>query len=161
MINTKIFNALNEQLNEEHFNAMLYLGLSAQANLAGYFGAQKWFYKQYQEELGHMEKISKYILDQGRAFNITKMDEVSTDEDDLQGMFTAALAAEKATTSEIAELRKLAIEEEDQSTEVFLQWFVNEQVEEESKILDILSRLKISMNTAAALLQIDSELGQR
>lgn len=161
MIEEKILSALNHQINEEHYNALFYLSLSSHANFAGYLGAQSWLYKQYKEELEHMEKICQYILDQNKKFTISPLRDIPIGQEELEEMFTIALDREKMTSKSLAGIRSIAIERGDQATEIFLQWFINEQVQEEVAIQDILNRLKISKNISAALLQIDQELGKR
>jgi len=161
MISPVTLKALNKQLNEEHYNAMFYLAVSTFAKFAGYLGAEKWLKKQYDEEVEHMEKICDYINEQNRVFTISTMPGVTGNFDELLDIFEAALKREKETTSSVNEVRNVAIAEKDQATEVFMQWYVKEQVQEEDMVQDIVSRLKIAGSNPAALLYLDQELGQR
>lgn len=160
MLKPKVLVALNEQLQHEHENAFLYLAMSTHAKYAGYLGAEKWLKNQYEQELSHMMKICDYINSQNAVFSIQLFTPVAFNHDELIDIFEAALDREKLTAMLVEKRRTVAVENNDQATEIFMQWFVNEQVEEVDKVQDIIARLKIADDNPAALLAIDKELGE-
>jgi len=161
MLSRKMNEALNDQIGAETYSAYLYLAMSSSCSALGYKGAAMWFFVQMQEELTHALRIYAYVNKQGGRVVLGAIDKPPANFGGIKQMYEAALKHEKYITDRINKLVKLARAENDHATEVFLQWFVNEQVEEEQNDMDVLSELKLAGDHGGALLMIDRELGAR
>ncbi len=161
MLNEKMQKALNEQINKEMYSAYLYLAMSAHCSYKGLAGFANWFKVQYGEEMEHADKIYKYLVEQGARVELEAIEKPPTEFGTLLEMFEQTLAHEQFVTRLIRELLELAVAEKDYATSIFLQWFVEEQVEEEANDNAIIAKLKLAGEDGAALLVIDSGLGKR
>lgn len=161
MISDKMQKNLNDQINREMYSAFLYLSMATYANIKGFKGVANWFKVQYEEEMMHARKIYDYVEEQSKRVLLGAIDAPDTEFCSINDLFERALTHEKKVTGYIADLMRLAREESDFATEIFLQWFVSEQVEEESGVTDILDQLKIAGNEGQALMMLDKELGTR
>jgi len=161
MIGKKVGQALNEQLNRELYSAYLYLGMSAQSHAMGLRGAGNWFYVQYQEETTHALKLYKYLLEQGAGVELAAVEKPKASFASLLAMVEATLKHERFITQSINDLMGLAIAEKDYATQILLQWYVKEQVEEEANDIDLVTTLKMAGTSAGTLLMIDKQMGKR
>ncbi len=161
MLTDKMKEALNKQINGEIYSAYLYLSMSAYSEYSGLKGVANWFMVQYKEEMEHAMKIYSYINNQGGQVKLMAVDQPPTEFESPLDMFEKTLNHEKSVTKRINDLVNLAIEEKDHATQIFLQWFVTEQVEEEANDSDIISKLKLAGTEGNALLIIDKELATR
>ncbi|MFY1110941.1 MAG: ferritin [Methanosarcinaceae archaeon] len=161
MLNEKMQKALNEQINKEMYSAYLYLAMSAYCSYKGLAGFANWFKVQYGEEMEHADKIYKYLVEQGARVELEAIEKPPMEFGTLLEMFEKTLAHEQFVTRLIRELLELAVAEKDYATSIFLQWFVEEQVEEEANDNAIIAKLKLAGEDGAALLGIDSDLGKR
>ncbi len=161
MASKKMAEALNSQLNAELFSAYLYLSMSANATHLGLEGTANWFFVQTQEEMIHAQRFYNFINSIGEKVVLDAIEKPASDFDSPLGMFESGLKHEKLITKRINDLVDLAIEERDHATEVFLQWFVTEQVEEEENANDIIAKLKLAGNQGGGLFMVDKELGTR
>ena len=161
MLTDKMKEALNKQINGEIYSAYLYLSMSAYSEYIGLKGVANWFMVQYKEEMEHAMKIYSYINSQGGQVKLMAVDQPPTEFESPLDMFEKTLKHEKSVTKRINDLVNLAIEEKDHATQIFLQWFVTEQVEEEANDSDIISKLKLAGTEGNALLMIDKELATR
>ena len=161
MLSDKISDVLNVQINREIYSAYLYLSMSAYSTYIGLKGFANWFMVQYQEEMAHAMKLYDYINDHGNHVRLMAIDEPLTVFESPLDMFEKTLAHEKKVTAYINELVDLAIEEKDHATNIFLQWFVTEQIEEEGNDNDIIARLKLIGEDGNGLLMLDKELAAR
>jgi ferritin len=161
MINAKMEKALNAQLNAEFYSAYLYLSMAAYFESANLAGLANWMRIQFQEEQFHGTRFFDFILERGGKVALAAIDEPEKDWDGPVSVFAATLAHEQKVTGLINDLVYLARDERDNASEIFLQWFVKEQVEEESTADTILGKLKLSEGSPHALLMIDQELGGR
>lgn len=161
MISTSMATALNKHMNFELYSANMYLSMSSCANELGFKGAANWFMVQYQEEMVHFMKFYNYLVDQGVNISILASKAAPNSYTSLLDMFTKTLAHEQKITGCINDLTELAVKEKDHATQIFLQWFVTEQIEEENNDRDIIAKLKIVGKDGHGILMIDSELGQR
>lgn len=161
MLSEKIVDALNGQLNKELYSAYLYLSMSAHSTFIGLKGFANWFMVQYQEEMVHAMKIYNYINDQGAKVKLMNIEEPPSDFESPLDMFEKTLEHEKFITKSINELADLVLDEKDHATYMFLQWFINEQIEEESNDVDIINKLKLIGNDGNGLLMLDKELALR
>jgi ferritin len=160
MVSKKVSKALNKQLNFEFYSAYVYLAMSAHADSIGLKGFANWFYAQYQEETMHAQKFLNYIKDRSEV-ELEAIDKPKKEYKDVLEMFEETLKHEQEVTSRINDLTSLAIDEKDHATNAFLQWFINEQVEEEATVREILDKLKLAGATGAGLFMINNELGAR
>lgn len=161
MLGEKMVAALNEQINRELYSAYLYLSMSAYSTYTGLKGFANWFMVQYQEEMTHVMKIYDYVNNQGGQVKLKAVVQPPTEFGSGLEMFEKTLAHEKFVTKCINELVNLAIDEKDHATNIFLQWFVTEQIEEEANDNEIISKLKLVGKEGNGLFMIDRELATR
>lgn len=161
MISKNVESTLNKQINAEFWSAYLYLSMSTHFAAEGFNGAANWFKVQFQEEQDHALKIINYINAQGGRVELAPIDKVSTKWESLLAAFLDTLEHEKVVTSSIHEIVAIAREEKDFATENMLQWFVNEQVEEEETAQKIIDALKLIGDNGVGIYMIDKELGTR
>jgi ferritin len=161
MLSEKMAEALNTQLNKEMYSTYLYLSMSAYSTYIGLKGFANWFMVQYQEEMVHAMKFYKYILDQGGRVKLMAIAQPMTEFKSPMDMFEKTLQHEKFITKCINDLVDLTIGEKDHATNIFLQWFVTEQIEEEGNDNEIISKLKLVGEDGPALLMLDKELANR
>jgi ferritin len=152
---------LNEQMNLELKSAMAYLAMSSVAKKMGYLGAESWLRKQYLEEMAHFQKLGEFLNDNNEVFALAPIEAQAGSWTSLADIFAAAADHEKVVTESIAALREASRTSGEHASEVFLQWYVTEQVEEEDRVQDVVARLQIAGKDAAALLSMDRELGER
>src|SRR5512133_3880017 len=143
MIKKAMENALNEQINAEFHSAYLYLSMSAYFHSVGLAGYSNWMRIQYQEELAHATHFFDYVNERGGSVKLTPIGEVPVAFSGTLNVFEATLAHEQLVTSLINNLMDVAIKESDHATKSFLQWFVDEQVEEEANVEQILNNLRL------------------
>jgi ferritin len=161
MLSKKMTKALNRQINREIYSGYLYLAMASYAKDSGLSGVANWFSVQLQEELSHAQKFYNYIQQRNGKVTLESIEEPGQRFSSVTDLFEKTLDHEKKVTAMINDLVSLALEEKDRATEIMLQWFVTEQVEEEANANDILQRLKTFGENGNALLMIDQELGQR
>lgn len=157
----RIENALNEQLNWELFSSYLYLSMAAHFHSKGLSGFAKWMRVQALEELTHAAKFFDFILERGGAVHLDRIEKPPSHWESPLMVFQEALGHEEKVTERINRLVELAREEKDHATEIFLQWFVTEQVEEEASALDVIQKLKLVGDHPGGLFSLNQELGQR
>jgi len=161
MLNNTMLDELNKQINREIYSAYLYMSMSAYSQYIGLKGFANWFMVQYNEEMEHAMKIYTYVNDHGAQVELMAIDEPPAEFDSALDMFEKTLEHEQFITKSINDLVDLAITEKDHATEIFLQWFVTEQIEEEGNDNDIISQLKLIGDNGNGLLMLDRELGNR
>ena len=161
MINKKMAQALNEQINKEMYSAYLYMSMSAYSANIGLKGFANWFMVQYHEEMYHAMKLYEYVQRQGEEVKLDTIKAPPAEFLSPLDMFTQTLTHEQYITSSINGLMELAISKKDHATQIFLEWYVIEQVEEEENDNDIIAQLKLIGDNAHALLMLDRELSGR
>ena len=161
MISKKMEKALNEQVNAELFSAYLYLSMEAYFKSLNLNGFANWMRVQTQEEVTHAMKIYDFIDERGGRITLKAIDGPETKWDSPLAVFNAVYEHEQKVTSLINNLVNLAIEEKDHATNTFLQWFVNEQVEEEASADQVVQQLKLMEKAPGGLFLLDRELAQR
>jgi len=161
MIKEKIQDALNKQLNAELYSSYLYLSMSAHFESVSLKGFANWMRVQAQEELTHAMKFYDYIHERGGRVTLTSIDAPQTQWDSPLAVFEHVYKHEQKVTGLINDLVDLALSEADHATNNFLQWFVTEQVEEESSADEIIQKLKLVGEASGGLLMLDQELKQR
>ena len=161
MLDKKMAQALNEQINKEMYSAYLYMSMSAFSNKMGLKGFANWFMVQYHEEMFHAMKLFEYIQRQGEDVRLEAINAPPMDFDSQLDMFTKTLTHEQYITKSINDLMDLAMKKKDHATQIFLEWYVTEQVEEEENDNDIIAQLKLIGDNPHALLMLDRELTAR
>lgn len=161
MISKKMTDALNEQVNKEMYSAYLYMAMSAYAAEIGLKGFANWFMVQYHEEMFHAMKIYEYIQRQGEPAVLEAIAKPPQQFESALDMFNQTLAHEQYITQSINDLMELAVGQKDHATQIFLHWYVTEQVEEEENDNDIIARLKLIGDNPHGLLMLDRELAGR
>ena len=161
MISKKIQEALNGQVNAEMYSAYLYLSMESYFKSLNLNGFATWMRVQTQEEMMHAMKIYDFINERGGRVILKPIEGPPAKWDSPLAVFEAVYAHEQKVTGLINALVDLAIEEKDHATNSFLQWFVNEQVEEESTADEIVQQMKMMENAPGGMFMLDRELGQR
>lgn len=161
MISKKMIEDLNAQMNAEVFAAQLYLSMSLDAWRMGCRGMSHWLQKQYKEEIQHAFKFISYLKDVNATVELDDIVGVRKRWECPKEMFEQALDHERKITRWIHNLCSAALKEEDYATFNFLQYFVEEQVEEESSVMEIYETLKCMENDLAALYAYDNQLLSR
>ena len=161
MMQKKIQDALNAQLNAESYSAHLYMSMSAYFQSVNLKGMAHWMRLQAEEETMHEMKFFDYILSRGGKVALGQIGAPPTDWESPLAVFEAAYEHERQVSAKINTLVDLALAESDHASNAFLQWFVTEQVEEEESVLEIVDQLKLIGDERGALFMLDRELGQR
>ncbi len=160
-MNNTIENALNEQIKNEFDSAFVYLSMSSYLDNTSLPGFAKWMRVQYEEESAHALRLFDFLLDLGGRASLKALPEPPLEFSSPLDVFEQVLAHEKSITKMIHELYALAVRENDYATQIEMQWFITEQVEEEKNADDIVQQLKLAGDSNTALLMLDRELGQR
>jgi ferritin len=153
--------AIVKQINAEFYSAYLYLAMSAHFAGEGLSGMASWMKNQTQEELFHGMQMYDFVHGRGGRVTLGVIDRPPADWDSPLAVFENVLAHEQKVTGLINDLVNLALDERDHASNIFLQWFVSEQVEEEATASGIVQKLRMIGNDASGLLGLDQELGQR
>jgi ferritin len=161
MLNAKIQDALNSQINAELYSSYLYLSMSAYFESKSLRGMGNWMRLQAQEELQHAMKFYDFVNERAGRVILTEVEAPRTEWESPLDVFLHTSEHESHVTDRINKLVDLAIAESDHAANTFLQWFVTEQVEEESTVQTIVEKLKMVGDDAFAILMLDEELGQR
>jgi ferritin len=161
MLNKKMEEALNRQINAEMYSAYLYLSMDSYFRSLNFNGFANWMRVQTQEELMHAMKIYDYVNERGGRVTLKAIDGPPTNWKSPLAVFEAVYAHEQKVTGLISKLVDLATEEKDHSTNNFLQWFVKEQVEEESSADEIVQKLKLTADVPDRMHMLEKEMGQR
>lgn len=161
MLNSAVQDAMNQQLNAELYSAYLYLSMAADFEGANLRGMAHWMQIQAKEETSHALKFFKYIAERGGRVTLTSIAAPPTKWDSPQAVFEEVYKHECHVSSLINTLVELAGAEKDHASGVFLQWFVNEQVEEEANASEILHQLQAMGDSKQGLFMLDRHLAQR
>ncbi len=161
MISTKLQDAINNQIQAELNSAYIYLAMSVECEQKNLSGFASWLRVQYQEENSHAFKLVDYLLERGGSVKLQAIEAPATEYGTPVELFEKVLAHEIHITNLINKLYEVALEEKDYAAQIFLQWFIAEQVEEEASASAVLERLKFVGDKGGSLLYIDKELGQR
>ncbi len=158
---SKVYEAINEQVNNELAASHSYLALSGICEELNFPGAAHWFRVQSEEERGHALRMFDFVHARNHGVTLGALPFEAVAAASLLDVFRASLAQEERVTAQINALYDLAMREKDFAAVVEMQWFVTEQVEEEKSARDIIARLEMAGMDARALLEIDRELGAR
>ena len=161
MLNPTVQQALNDQVQKELHSAYIYLSMAAYFEAENLAGAASWMRQQASEEQAHAMKIFDFIIDRGGRVALQAIDAPPADFASPLAVFQASYAHEQKVTKSIHDLYALAVKEGDYPTQVMLQWFIDEQVEEEKNASAIVAQLQMVGDSPAALFMIDRQLGAR
>lgn len=161
MIPKTIEDAFNKQINAETYSAYLYWSMSAALEDMNLPGFANWMRIQAQEEMGHATKFYSQIIERGGKVQLTAIEGPPIEWDSVKAILQAVLAHEQLVTGLISDMMDLAIQEKDHAANMFLQWFVTEQVEEEATAMEVLGKLDIVGSTTGGLYMLDKEMSQR
>jgi Ferritin-like protein len=158
---SKMMDAFNEQIKNEFYSAYMYLAMSAYFADMGLPGFASWMRVQAQEEVTHATKMYDYVLSRGGQVVLKAIDAPPASWKSPLDVLEAGLAHEKFVTKCLNEMTDLAIKEKDHAAQIFLTWYITEQVEEEQSFGDIVSALKLISGDGRGLLMLDRELAAR
>ncbi len=161
MLSKEIQEAINAQIHHEFHSAYLYLSMSAYMESVNFKGFANWMRVQAQEEVAHAMRLFDYVNDRNGRVTLRALEQPPASFKSVLATFEQALEHEVKVTGMIHDLYALANKENDYPTQVALQWFITEQVEEEDSATEVVDRLKIAGEDGAALLMLDTELGAR
>ena len=161
MLSKRMEEALNDQINLELFSAYLYLSMASYFDALNLKGFAHWMKKQFEEELEHAMKLYNYVYDRRGRVILKDIKKPQHEWESPLKAFEAAYEHERAITRSIYKLIDLAAEEDDKATLNMLQWFVEEQVEEEASTYDVVEKLRMIGDSVNALFMLDRELAKR
>lgn len=161
MISKKVEETINKQINAELWSAYLYLSMSAYYSSIGLSGFANWMRIQWQEEVSHALKFFDYVVERGGKPVLAAIADVPKSWDGPLAAFEEVQKHEAHVTALINNLMDVAIEERDHATKSMLQWYVDEQVEEEANAAAIIDNLRLVGGKGDGLLLLDRELKQR
>jgi len=161
MIGKKMEKALNGQINAEYYSSYMYLAMAAYFESIDLPGFANWMRVQTQEEEFHALKFYDYIVERAGRVTLQAIEAPPTEWNSPSEAFQATLEHEQKVTGLINDLVFLARDERDNAAEIFLQWFVTEQVEEEDNVNTILAQLRLIKDKPHGLFMLDKDLGQR
>lgn len=161
MISKPLEAAINAQINAELWSAYLYLSMSTYCQDAGFPGIANWFSIQFKEEQDHAMILLNYLQSRDGRVLLAPIDAVETEWASPLAAFEATLQHEQKVTSLINNLMALAVEEKDFALQTRLNWFVEEQVEEEENARDLIQKFRLIGDNGYGLYQLDQELAAR
>jgi ferritin len=159
MISKKVEQAINDQIKKEEYSSRLYLSMASWCQKNGYQGAAAFLYKHSDEERMHELKLVHYLNDRSGYAVLQEIEQPPFEFKSLHQLFQDVLKHEEFITASINELYFIATSEKDYTTGNFLQWFINEQLEEENLVNSILDKMALAGDDKSGLFLIDKELG--
>jgi len=161
MIGESLAQAMNDQIRVELESSYIYLSMAAWLHDRDLDGMARWMRAQAHEEMTHAMKFFDHILDRGSRVILQDVAQIKTDWSSIQEIWNDTYAHEQLVTSKINDLLTIAREERDYQAEPLLNWFIEEQIEEEATASKIAGEIEMVGNDKSALLMLDRELGQR
>ena len=161
MLSKKMEKAINQQINAEMYSSYLYLSMATYFESVSLGGFSNWMRQQAQEELFHGMKMFDYVCERGGRVTLKAIDQPPAKWSSPLDAMKNVLAHEQKVTGLINDLVNLALDERDHATNIFLQWFVSEQVEEEDTAGSLVDKLKLIAKDANGLFMLDTELASR
>ena len=161
MLSKTLEKALNEQVNSEYYSAFLYLSMSSYFESVNLLGMAAWMRMQYEEEIIHAIKIFDMIVEMEGKVELKPIDGPPKEFKSPLDVFTKSLEHERKVTGMINNIYSLARKENNYAVQSALQWFIDEQVEEEKSALEIVQQLKMIGDETTPLLMLDSKLSSR
>lgn len=161
MVSQKIVNALNDQINEELFSSYLYLSMAAWFKNEGWDGMGQWMTAQAKEEDMHAMKFFGHLVERGAKVELKAIGQPKVNWESPLDAFKDALKHEEHITARINYLYKLALEENDYPSQILLQWYITEQVEEEASVGQVIQLLERIDGHMSGMVMLDRQLGGR
>ena len=161
MISKRLHDAINAQVNAELWSAYLYLAMSLDAENKGYKGVANWFYVQFQEEQAHARIFMNYLNSRDAKVTLLPIDPVPASWDSVLDMFRQTLEHEKKVTSLINNLAFIATDDRDFASINRLNWFIDEQVEEEESARDMIAAVEAVEGNTYGMYMLDKDLAAR
>ena len=161
MLSQVIQDAINQQINNEFFSSYTYLSMSAYCERQHFTGCAQWLRMQSQEEYGHAMRLYDFLAARNGVVKLQAIREPATEFGSIAEVFAAALEQERTVTRQIDALYELAFNQKAFSALIELEWFINEQVEEEKTASVIVHKFGLIKDDPASLLDLDRELGSR
>ena len=159
MVSEKINQIINEQINKEFYSGYLYLSISAYLKELGLFGFASWTRMHAKEEVEHGLKLLDYLLDRNSFVTLKQIPTPQFEYNGVLSVFQTIYEHERSVTDSVMQIARLSEDECDRKTLAFIDWFINEQVEEEQLVKNIIKRLEIFGEDKSALYLMDKELG--
>lgn len=160
-MNKKVSEALVNQVNKEFYSAYLYLAMNQYFEDETMAGMANWMYQQFLEEQFHAMKMVKYLNSRGVKVDLQAIEKPTVEWSSMVQVFEDVLEHEQSITASINKIQSIAVQEEDFATMNFLQWFIDEQIEEEENAANILKQLQLIGDNGYGLLMLDKELAIR
>ncbi|MEI7498989.1 MAG: ferritin [Bacteroidota bacterium] len=157
MITKNVEKSINEQIKREEHSSRIYLSMASWAERNGFPGAANWLYVQTEEERIHMLKLVHYLNDRGGTAIISALDAPEAKFKSLPDVFQQVLKHEEYISASINELYATCTKEKDFTTANHLQWYITEQIEEESTVRSILDQIKLAGTDKGGLFMMDKE----
>ena len=157
----KLQTLLNAQVNNEHGAALIYTQLAYEMDNLSFPGMRDWFFKQAEEEREHAQKLAEHLLDRGYRVELEDIQVGSVKAATPLDAFEASLAHEQKVSEQIREIARTADAAGDLDSRPLINWFLDEQVEEEASVSEVIDQLKLVGNDGSGLLRIDSSLAER
>jgi ferritin len=160
-MNETVKGLVNDQIAHEFHAAYTYLAIAAHFEAQSYEGFAKWMRLQAREETGHAMRLFEYLVERGERVELKQIDQPTRDFGSPQEAFRAALEHERKVTGQINRIYEAAVDAADYPTQIMLQWFIQEQVEEENSTGTAVEQLEMAGENRAALLMLDARFGAR
>lgn len=161
MISQKMLDAINDQINFEYYSYWVYQAMTFKIDSMGFKIFTKWFQQQSDEEVIHAMKMSNYLLDQGAEVKLSSLEAPKNNYTNVEEIVQTALDHELEVTKRINKLMALARDEDDFATSAFMQWFVDEQVEEVATVNQLLDMVRMCDSSGQLLLLEDRIMSLR
>ncbi len=161
MLSKTIEKALNDQITFEFFSEYLYLAMASYCDSIDLGGFANWLIAQAEEEHTHALRIFRFVQNREGTVELGALEKPESNYKDVEVLFEKILEHERKVTSRINAIYELALKEKDYPTQVEMEWFITEQVEEEKNVSDILKQIKWVKNNPMGLFMLDQQLGQR
>jgi len=158
MISKKVEEAIIYQIQLEEQSSRIYMAMASWCEVNGFPGASNFLYTHSDEERLHMTKLIKYLNDKGGYATLQGLDTPDNKYENLLDVFEQILKHEEFITESINKLFEIAFNEKDFTTSQFLQWYIEEQIEEESLFKGILDKFRLAGNQTGGLFHLDKEL---
>jgi ferritin len=160
MISKKLEKAINDQIRIEEESSRIYMAMASWCEVKGLPGAARFLYQHSDEEREHQLKFVHFLNDRGGHAVLQAVDQPDAEFNSIEELFDKVLKHEQFVTKKINEMVDICLEERDHTTNSFLQWFVEEQIEEESLVQDVVDKIKLVGESKVGNFHIDMYLSQ-
>lgn len=158
---TKVIEAINAQIKAEDESSRLYFSMANWCDAKGYAGSASYLYEHADEERMHMIKLVKYLNERGAIVKTQALAEPQNNWDSIKDVFKEVLSHEELVTSLINNLFEICMDEKDYLTSNFLQWYIQEQVEEEASARAVLDQLELASTSQGGMFHFDKEMAAK